>query len=393
MTSKPRDLFSPVVSTGRLDHQFKQVAQGPGHEAAKALMNAIFENLRDVDHSFVQEFQTGGFSARVFELAVFAYLEEQNLQLDRTAPAPDFVLRGIHPVAIEVTTSNPRQDAPADDIVPTSWVPPDLPDADREFVFQLGKALRRKLTHRDAQGQHYWEKRHVTGLPFVIAVGAFHNEHAQFHPEGLLAKYLYGLDQEFNQDDAGNLTVTPHHIIEHQHAGKTIPSALFRQTESANLSGVLFSNALTMAKFNRIGTEQGLGHPQTALVRYGTCYNYAPNALTPNPFAYVVGDRPDHDLETFSEGLHLFINPWATVPLSPEALPDIVVYALRDDGILETTFPTGFRPFVSKTNVFTGANTELIARYFQRDYLGQLPPGAPSFGEIMSRIYGDWKSE
>jgi hypothetical protein len=109
MSQADRDLFAPVVPVDKLDRMFRDIALQPGHEAAQALINAIFANFRDIDRNFVREFQTAGFSARVFELALFAYTEEQCLDLDRTAAAPDFVLRGQHPVAIEVTTTNPRR--------------------------------------------------------------------------------------------------------------------------------------------------------------------------------------------------------------------------------------------------------------------------------------------
>jgi len=365
----PRDLFAPVVAIDKLDWLFQAAALQPGHEAARALINAIFANFRDVDRSFVRVFQTAGFSARVFELALFAYIEEQNLDLDRTAVAPDFVLRGRHPVAIEAATTNPEQGTLLDCCARPSIVPSDLPAADREFVFQIGKALRRKLLHRDAHGQAYWEKPHVKDVPFVIAVGAFHNEHAQFHPDGVLASYLYGIDQTPSHDDAGDLVLTQQDVTEHHFRDKSIPSALFRQPDAANLSGVLFSNSHTIAKFNRIGTELGMGHPGTALVRVGTCYNYDPNAVEPNQFAYIVGEQHDEGLETFAEGLHLFINPWAAIPLSPAALPLIVVYRMSDNGVVVPDVPVGFHPFVSKTFVTTGKDAQLAAQKLRQDYI------------------------
>jgi hypothetical protein len=372
MAKTARDLFAPVVPVGQLNRMFRDVALQPGREAARALINAIFANFSDVDRSFIREFQTAGFSARVFELALFAYIDEQNLDLDRTAVAPDFVLRGQHPVAIEVTTTNPVQGTQPDNSARPSMVPSDLAAADREFVFQIGKALRRKLLHRDANGHAYWEKPHVKGVPFVIAVGAFHNEHAQFHPDGLLARYLYGLDQTLSHDDAGDLVVVQHEITGHRFRGKTIPSALFQQPEAANLSGLLFSNSHTIAKFNRIGTELGMGHPETALVRMGTCYNHEPNAVEHDQFVYIVGERPDDDPETFTEGLHLFINPWATIPLAPAALPNIVVYLMRDNGVVVPDIPAGFRPLVSKTFTAIGQGAQSAARKLQQDYRDSL---------------------
>lgn len=148
-------------------------------------------------------------------------------------------------------------------------------------------------------------------------VGAFHNEHAQFEPDALVGHYLYGLAQTLGRDDAGNRILTQEKIEHHEFNGKTIPSALFRQVEAANLSGVLFSNQHTITKFNRIGTEQGLGHPDTAFVRFGTFYNSSPDTTEPSHFVYTVGRQPAHYRETFAQGLHLFINPWANIPLDP----------------------------------------------------------------------------
>src|SRR5207244_3318593 len=103
-----------------------------------------FAGFRDVDHSFVREFQTDGFSPRVFELALFAYLQEQGYELDRSSPTPDFVINGESPMAIEACTSNPSQNDTDDaaDLPTDRWpsVPEDLPSEEREFVFQVGKA-------------------------------------------------------------------------------------------------------------------------------------------------------------------------------------------------------------------------------------------------------------
>jgi hypothetical protein len=104
-----RDLFTPIMPLERTHSLFQHVRQGPGHAAARELMNAIFAQFIDVDGSFIREFQTGGFSARVFELALFAYMQEHDLDLDRSHPAPDFHICGQSPVAVEVTTTNPPQ--------------------------------------------------------------------------------------------------------------------------------------------------------------------------------------------------------------------------------------------------------------------------------------------
>lgn len=378
MSAVTRSLFAPVVPLEQTHPLFRQVLKGPGHAAARRLMDEIFADFHDVDKSFVKKFQTDGFSPRVFELALFAYLREQDYDLDRSHPAPDFVIHGEMPVAIEATTTNPPQSDELDDIAPSPpgyrLVPDDLPAADRAFVFQIGKALRRKLLKRDAAGHAYWEQSHVAGAPFVIAVAAFHNQHAQWHTMGFVAEYLYGRRAVIEHAAAGKLRISAEEITEHELAGKTIPSGLFGHPEAANLAGVLFSNTHTISIFNRIGTERGYGSPDVAMCRIGTTYDPDANASEPLPFGYVVGDRPPGEQETFAEGLHLFLNPWAVNKLSPEALRKITFSELLDDGRVLTTSTGGLEPFVSKTFIFEGQGADVVARYHQLQYLGLIPP-------------------
>jgi len=370
MPGKRRDLFKPVVTSSKLNPTFVDVLRSRTFQAARELMNEIFVEFHDVDHSFIREFQTAGFSARVFELALFAYIQEQDLILDRSHTSPDFVLLGDLLLAMEVTTTNPVQDAPPE---VAAIAPSDLATASRAFVFQIGKALRRKLDHR-IHGLPYWELPHVAGVPFVIAVGAFHDQHAQFHPMGLVAQYLYGTRDVASHDVNGRLIIRHEEIREHHFAGRMIPSGLFRSPEGKHLSGVLFSNNHTVSMFNRIGAEWGLAAPDTAQLRFGTCYSLDPDASEPEFFAYVVGDAlSDEGYESFSEGLHLFVNPWANTPIQPEALPGITVHEMQDNGDLLTTTPAGLNPFVSKTILFEGESAKNYAHYWRLVTLGVLP--------------------
>jgi hypothetical protein len=153
MPRKARELFTPAVKPDKLNPLFSGLVNAPGHQAARELMKQVFADFRDVDHNFVREFQTGGFSARVFELALFAYIQQQGLALNRSHASPDFLIGGDLPVAIEVTTTNPAQDSPPEIL---ALLPDDPDTAARAFVFQISKALGRKLAHRP-HGVPYWD--------------------------------------------------------------------------------------------------------------------------------------------------------------------------------------------------------------------------------------------
>ena len=336
-------------------------------------MDEVFADFRDVDQSFVRQFQTGGFSARVFELALFAYLREQGYELDRTSAGPDFIIRERVPFAIEATTANPPQDEDlASQFDPDesflNLAPKDLRSAEREFVFQVGKALRRKLTKCDAGGRPYWEQPHVDGLPFVIALEVFYSISSLFHPVGLIANYLYGRRDVATYDAAGKLQLTVEPIDQHVYQGKSIPSGLFSLPEASYLSGVLFSNSQTAVKFNRIGTERGYGPPDVTMVRMGTVLNRDPNAVEPQLFGYVVVPDTEY-FETFSEGLHLIHNPRARNPLPVGAVRDVTEHRMLSDGRVEIT-ASRLDPFSSQTNIFTGPGATDVALTVLEGFLG-----------------------
>jgi hypothetical protein len=344
-------------------------------------MDEVFAGFPDVDRSFVQEFQTGGFSPRVVELALFAYLEEQGYTLDRSSPAPDFVITGEMPVAIEATTANPREGNDPDDVDPTRGLlrlmPENLPAAQQEFIFQAGKALRSKLLKRDAIGLAYWEQPHVAGMPFVIALESFHSASSLFEAVGVLGQYLYGQRDVVNHDASGNFYLSAAPITEHEHGGKTIPSGLFSLPEASHLSAVLFTNNATISKFNRIGTERGCGPTDIAMIRYGTICNPEPNATEPRLFAYLVGGSGAGQHETFSEGLHLMHNPWAENPLDLRVLRDITEHQMLQDGRVLTTC-SRMDPYASVTLIYQGAGAQRAAREKLAEILADSPAGIVS---------------
>jgi len=360
-----RSLFDPVAPEGRTSRRFRDVRDLRVFTAARRLMDEIFADFPDVDHSFVREFQTAGFSPRVLELALFAYLKEEGYELDRSRPAPDFVISGDSPVAIEATTSNPPEGADPDYVDPSvglqRLMPDDVPAAEQAFIFQAAKALRSKLSKRDAAGLAYWEQPHVAGMPFVIALESFYSASSLAHAIRPLGDYLYGRRDVATYDVDGNLHLVGELITEHQNGGKTIPSGLFSQSSASQLSAVLFTNNATISKFNRIGTERGYGPADVAMIRYGAIVDPDPNATKPQLFGYLVGDYEPDQRESFSEGLNLLHNPWAESPLDLGVLRNVTEHQLVDDGRVLTTC-SRLDPIASVTMIFQGAGAEQRAR-------------------------------
>ncbi len=351
-----RSLFTSTVDDSRANPLFLAVRDEVGYTACRALMDEVFGGYHDKDRNFVHDFQTTGFSARVWELSLFAFLNEAGLNLLTDHPTPDYIVDESTPVAIEAATSQPPGATPPSARPSGSrlaQVPEDLEEAQKEFVFQMGKVLRRKLQKEFEGGLHYWELPHVRGKPFVLAVQAFHHASSLFHSVTFLAEYLYGQRAIPTHDTAGNLQISTSPIEAHEWGGRSIPSGLFNDPSTRNVSAVLFSNGGTVAQFNRIGTQRGFGAPGVYVVRQGTCHDPDPNAHLPMMFGYVVGE-PDAPEEDFAQSMHVLHNPNAIEPLPPGALPGATEHRLdAGTGLIETTH-YGFSPFGSLTMVLTG---------------------------------------
>ncbi|WP_203818137.1 hypothetical protein [Paractinoplanes ferrugineus] len=348
-------LFAPKVPDNKANPLFLNFRDSPAFRPARVLMDAIYSQYRDKDGSFIQEFQTRGFSARVWELSLFAYLQEAELEIDESFVFPDYVITAPHPMAIEAATSQPAENAPkVQSAAVSSVVPSDLVEGQRELVFQVAKALRRKLLHRNAAGLAYWQHPHTAGRPFVIAVEAFHNSSSLFYSDAVIIQYLYGQRPVGEHDELGTLTIKSESIGTHHWKGREIPSGLFDLPEAADLSAVLFSNGSTVSQFNRIAVQEGIGLSEKIIVmRLGTCLNRDPNASEPAPFEYIVGEA-DAPYESFSQVLTVMHNPNAKVPLPDGAFPNVAECRLEDDGRL-SVISSGFHPFTSITQILTSA--------------------------------------
>lgn len=132
--------------------------------------------------------------------------------------------------------------------------------------------------------------------------------------------------------------------------GKEIPSGFFFLPGAENISAVLFSNSGTISKFNRMGLLAGFGSGRVHMIRVGLAYNPDPDAAAPSSFRHIVGS-PDYQ-ETWSEGLEVYHNPIAVLPLEPNTLPRVAHMRLKDDGQIIATIPD-WHPLGSRTFVGT----------------------------------------
>ena len=102
----------------------------------------------------------------------------------------------------------------------------------------------------------------------------------------------------------GVFVVRPVKGGDHVFGGKTVPTGFFDLPGSENISAVLFSNAGTLAKFDRIGVTAGFAPPKHTYMRVGLKFDPDPNAIHGIPFS---ADVAAHGYrEYWSDELQLF---------------------------------------------------------------------------------------
>ena len=337
------DLFTPVVPLVRQHPYFVQLSKEDAYSPAKSMIEELMRHYVDVDGNFVEQFQSAGFDARLWELYLNTCFIELEFSVERPDPSPDFLLSQFgSTIAVEAVIAGRKADNPPSyfNNMPATPTPEEIMrELENDMPIRFGSPLFTKLK------KEYWKLPHVEGKPLILAIADFHGDQTMLWSSTALQNSLFGLKHQATHDEAGNLSITPRTIKEHRVGSKVIPSGFFSQPNTEHLSGVLFSASGTIAKFNRMGRQSGFDAPGLKMIRKGFRYNPDPNASTPLPFCYEVNESCR---EAWSEGLVMFHNPNALHPVSMDSFPNTTHLRLLPDGQVENRTPL-FAPFSSVT--------------------------------------------
>ena len=300
--------------------QYRSLLESKFHDAARVLMNEIFERMGDPNGNFVRDFQSNGFHSRVFELACFAYLEDAGFAIDRSYEQPDFLIsREGNEIAIESVTANPPSSQSADISLLQM---PQLSEAAvtakvvGEFPKRMAKILTRKLTHA------YHELPQCKGKPLVLMIAPFFEAGAVFYTDDALMYPLMGAPEPEAE----------------------VVSPFFQRSDAETVSAVAYCNQFTVPRFLRLGTD--FTAPDAPhLTRHGSCYIAGQDGdFYLRKYDHVVGSERTPK-ETWNEGVTIFKNPNAAVPLPRDVLPASSHVSVRDGYVYREV--RGFHPLVS----------------------------------------------
>lgn len=334
---QPVDVFTPVVPREKLHPHFRILAEEPRYSPARELIAAMMHYHEDLDGNFVEQFQTTGFDARLWELYIYATATELNFaRAHEKFAVPDFCL--INPVgnfAIECATANPPDQG--------MQTPPKDKEAFADYVvnyipIKLGRALKGKLDKK------YWERPHMDGIPLVFAVQDFHTTGIMRMVTFAATQYVYGV-----RHSIVNGRPQAVRIKEHRYKSAVEPSGFFNFLGAENVSAVVVNPQGTLPKFNRMGYLAGFGDRAIRMTRTGIRRTEHDGDGYPKPFRQDVW-RDDYD-ETWIEGMSVLHNPRAKIPLEPEMLFGACHEYIQPDGRLMSDIPP-FHPVYSTTLFF-----------------------------------------
>lgn len=198
---------------------------------------------------------------------------------------------------------------------------------------KFGSSLTSKLAKKDKDGRNYWERGDASDKPFLLAIADFHipggadEIGSMTYTHSALWPYLYGHRVEWEMIE-GQLVVRAVKTPNHSYKGKIIETGFFDLAGAENISAIIFSNAGTIAKFDRMGIVAGFIPEGFKYMRAGFRFNPALNAVHPTPFMEEVGS-PDY-VEHWSDELQIFHNPNAKRPLDEKIFEGITQHFFRD---------------------------------------------------------------
>ncbi|MGE8569641.1 MAG: hypothetical protein ACN6PV_24470 [Achromobacter sp.] len=312
---------------------FQLLAGGPIRWAAMNTVMELYLAMPNPDANFASDMQTVNFDSRLWELYLFACYREMGIEVSQDVPSPDFKLV-VGPLSayVEAVTANPTE--------ARDGSLPELKHAPVDKIERLAgdAAARFAKTLRSKIQKDYHDLPHVRGLPFALALADFHGGSTMVWSREALPTYLYGNLPVVKEGENGRYAVCePIDKLK----GHDIKAGLFNDPEMRGLSAIVFSNACTIAKFNRMGVLAGLGVPGVKLRRQGILYDRTPGALEPIDFDMDVESEEYQALWPWGEAwcveLEVYHNPGAAHPFPFDLLPGATHWFERDGEVVCNT--------------------------------------------------------
>jgi hypothetical protein len=244
----------------------------------------------DRDGKFVEEFQTT-YNSAFWELYLFAVLKYLGIKIDLSYEAPDFVAAD-HPLAIEAAiASHAQYDVPEWEKTFAGVADMNVEAAQLQSTIRLSNALMGKSA---AYKKRYAALPHLEGRAYVVAIANYGRQDFNLLGDVAMQRLLYDPHAEKQVLKAN---------------GAAVPIGLFNSESYAHISAVMFSSVATFGKTRALGKHEG----EFVFLATRIRDNFEPMRIVARNTEYK---------ESLTDGLRLFTNPYATVPINVELFND-----------------------------------------------------------------------
>ena len=302
------DLFTQIVREDQLHPNFLRILT-PDRIGERAVVSEWAEGFPDRDNKFVKEFQTT-FNSSFWEIYLFGLFKAYSFEMNWSYASPDFWLHTpLGDIIIEAATANAAvgrtPEWEKNDIITENVRNKIFWPLNREAIIRLSNALLAKIRKHTTS---YRSLPHVRGKPFVIAVAPFEQPDFQHQYDRPMRALLYDdyVDEDaYSRNPAGFPDGPPSvrlGTIEKDN-GASIDLGIFENDGWCEVSAVIFSCAATWGKAVAMSTRAVPGVVETS-------WSTALDGRSIRRVAPV--GIPS---ESISDGLQIFHNPYARIPL------------------------------------------------------------------------------
>ncbi len=339
MASLP--LFKDIAEEAAQHPIYRMIRDGD-YEPERQVLLDWSSGFIDRDGKFCHEFQTS-FEPCLWELYLYAYLKEIDVNVDYSFQTPDFVVEGLEKFCIEATIAAPALGSAPPHGHSISDIPEDFNRFNSEATIRLCNSFSSKLKKLRDQ---YSTLPQCANKPFVLAIASFDRPFSHMAAMRPIISALYGLyhDEEQTIETRADKMISYNIDGVFKNENTSIDVGYFCTPEYSDVSAVIFSSLATWGKVRAVADN-----PAARSVY--TTYHPNPGSLLP-----IIKQTPKAEYsEHLLDGLCVLHNPFAAIPLDPETLVHerLAQAFVRDDGELDFVAPDDFLLMRSLMSVTT----------------------------------------
>lgn len=323
------DLFTPVIPDEH-QHPIFRMLLGEMYSPERNVITEWANGFVDRDGKFITEFQKT-FESSFWELYLHATIKNFGFEINLKHHAPDFIIDGPTPFALEATIAAPPAGGKPPIGATKEELPKDFTDFNIESTIRICNSFDSKVKK---YRKSYSNLAHVQDKPFVIGIASFDRPHSHFAAGRSILAALYGLYHDEAATKPADTRVPSYNVTAAPKNENTdIDVGLFCDDSYPEVSAVIYSCLATWGKV------RALADNPDAMTAYCTVHPRK-NSIYPE----IRNTTKQNYTEHLLDGLYVLHNPFAKHPIPTGLLKHerLCEVSVADDGELIMDAPDDF---------------------------------------------------